>query len=145
MGLLILAQFNCLLMAMPIAYRPYASIKHIELTAKKATHERCLAWVKKIESRALMKNTIPMTFKVYTSSAEVLNSIAENPNAATDIICQQKRSVPFVKWSLPSKCGILSRLNKRINIYFSPRNEWANPINIRIIEAINIKTFHLRT
>jgi hypothetical protein len=38
-----------------------------------------------------------MTFKVYTSSAEVLNSIAENPNAATDIICQQKRSVPFVK------------------------------------------------
>jgi len=48
-------------------------------------------------------------------------NIAAKPHQAMVVRCQVNRNTRLVNQSLPSNLGKLSRLNKRIRMYFSPK------------------------
>lgn len=104
--------------------------KAIPPITKNTTQDKCLPRVKMSGNKPETTQVTPIMRKVparVRSPRPACKSSAANPIHPTVVICQAKRRVRTVKSVLPNIFGRLSRRNRRIRIYFSPRNEWAIP------------------
>jgi hypothetical protein len=91
---------------------------------RKTGHDKCLPLEPASAVKKCAKNVIPIIWPMVFGSIAGFakhTKIAANPNHATDVKCHAKRSVWAVNSVLPNSLGKLSLLNRRINIYRSPR------------------------
>lgn len=123
---------TAMLVARPGRLRRYARAPYraINPMARNASQTKCRPRDTTRVSAALTRNVTANTADTVdddTGPWANKNSSAPAPHHATLVRCQAKRSVRTVNSVPPKSFGKSSRRNRRIRMYFSPRNEWAMP------------------
>jgi len=99
----------------------------VQAIPKKNIQDKCLPRENNNEITPLKVKTtavvISISDRILSLGCDKKYNIAAKPHQAIVVRCQANLKIRFVNQSLPSNLGKLSRLNKRINKYFSPRYE----------------------